>query len=101
MVCEPGTNQIFEAYKYVNKYAGVSKVPYKDEVLYNILLQKHEVIIVNNMVCETLNPNNIIAKLFLALSIIDEHAELKTEVTEVFNNYVKRKANMVSPFKNL
>jgi len=48
------------------------------------------------MVCETLHPNNIIAKLFSALSILkEEDTELKTAVIEMFNNYVKRKTRLV------
>jgi hypothetical protein len=96
MVCKPGTNQMFEAYKYLKSYATVKKIRYDGELLYNVLLEKHEIIKVNNMVCETLHPNNIIAKLFLALSILkEEDMELKTAIIEMFNNYVKRKTRLV------
>jgi hypothetical protein len=42
----------------------VEKVNYNGEVLYNVLLDKHGVMGVNGMVCETLHPEHVIAKLF-------------------------------------
>ena len=42
----------------------VEKVSYNGEVLYNVLLDKHGVMGVNGMVCETLHPEHVIAKLF-------------------------------------
>ena len=42
----------------------VGKVSYNGEVLYNVLLDKHGVMGVNGMVCETLHPEHVIAKLF-------------------------------------
>jgi hypothetical protein len=40
----------------------VKKVSYNGETLYNVLLEKHGKILVNNMICETLHPENIAAK---------------------------------------
>ena len=34
------------------------------EVLYNILLDKHDLMVVNNMIVETLHPDNLIAKVY-------------------------------------
>ncbi len=42
---------------------GVSKIPYNGETLYNVLLKKHDKMMVNNLICETLDPNNIMAKI--------------------------------------
>ena len=52
-----------EAKHLVNKCKNIIIVPYDGKYLYNILLEKYKNIIVNNMVCETLDPNNILAKL--------------------------------------
>ena len=46
------------------KIEGVSSVPYNGEPLYNILMETHELMNVNNMIVETLNPENMIAKLY-------------------------------------
>ena len=43
----------------------VYHVKYNGEILYNVLLKTHEYISVNNMIAETLDPNHMIAKLYL------------------------------------
>lgn len=42
----------------------VYSVKYNNELLYNILMEKHQQMSVNNMMVETLDPENIIAKLY-------------------------------------
>jgi hypothetical protein len=46
------------------QFADVKEVPYTSELLYNVLLEKHTVMNVNNLICETLRPDNRIAKLY-------------------------------------
>ena len=43
---------------------GVTAIPYNGEILYNVLLKKHEKMLVNNLICETLDPENIVAKIY-------------------------------------
>ena len=50
--------------KLVNNNKKVYSVKYNKELLYNILMEKHEQMSVNNMMVETLYPENIIAKLY-------------------------------------
>jgi hypothetical protein len=42
----------------------IEEVKYRGEKLYNILMDKHEIIKVNNLNVETLHPNNLIARLY-------------------------------------
>jgi len=56
--------KMIEAYKFVGKFKDVKKVKYNGEILYNVLMEEHEKILVNNLLCETLHPENIIAKLY-------------------------------------
>jgi len=56
--------QMIEAYKFLGYFEKVKQVDYNREILYNVLMEKYENIIVNNIMCETLHPNNIIAKLY-------------------------------------
>lgn len=60
--------QLVEAKKiYENEQKSnflISKIPNKNKYLYNILLEKHSKIKVNNLICETLDPSNIVAKLY-------------------------------------
>jgi len=42
----------------------IVKVPYNGEPLYNVLMEEYDTMSVNNMTCETLHPNNLVAKLY-------------------------------------
>ena len=50
-----------EAGSLVKHFKGVNTIPYNGEILYNVLMEKHEMMTVNNMVCETLHPATYIA----------------------------------------
>ncbi len=47
----------------VNVCENVTKAPYSGDILYNVLLETHSNMVVNNMICETLDPKNIQAKI--------------------------------------
>jgi hypothetical protein len=59
---------MIKAEDFINKYQNIYKVKYNGEILYNILLEKYDTIIANNLICETLHPCNNIAKLYIYLS---------------------------------
>jgi hypothetical protein len=42
---------------------GVTRIPYSGETLYNVLMEKHDKMMINNVICETLDPKNIMAKI--------------------------------------
>jgi len=52
----------------------VKKVSYNGESLYNVLLEKHGKMLVNNMICETLHPENIAAKFAKSKSSMKRNA---------------------------
>ena len=56
--------QMVPAYRFLDVSQQVRKVKYSGEVLYNVLLHKHGKMSVNNLICETLHPENLIAKLY-------------------------------------
>ena len=56
--------KMIESYKFMNIFENVKKIKYNGEILYNILMENYEKINVNNLICETLHPENIIAKLY-------------------------------------
>jgi hypothetical protein len=51
------------AYRFLNVSSEVKKVKYNGEILYNVLLADYGRMEVNNMICETLHPENMIAKI--------------------------------------
>mgnify|MGYP005625254805 CR=1 FL=1 len=64
----------------VNMIDNVRFVEYDGCILYNVLLEKHDKMVVNNLISETLHPENRIAKIFNYFSqrnfSIDEENEL-------------------------
>ena len=60
----------------------VNKIPYNGEILYNVLLEENGVMIVNNVICETLNINNVIAHLYNS-SNIDKITMLLNKTTNM------------------
>jgi len=57
--------KLVPAYRFLDYSDKVKKVKYSGETLYNVLLAEHGTININNMMCETLHPDNIIAKLYM------------------------------------
>jgi len=58
------TNKLVPAYKFLNISAQVKRVKYNGETVYNVLMENYDVMSVNNLVCETLHPDNLIAKIY-------------------------------------
>ena len=69
-------------------HPNIELVRYNGERLYNILMDKHEVITINNMKVETLHPNNLIARLFTNESFKNMDKKEKNEFIKKFNKKV-------------
>ncbi|MDA9072847.1 leucine-rich repeat protein, partial [bacterium] len=54
MVCYK--NKMTKACELVKICDGVDFIPYNGEILYNVLLKEHSLMMINNMKCETLHP---------------------------------------------
>jgi len=48
----------------VSTFENVYKINYTGEPLYNVLMEEHDKMIVNNLICETLHPKSLIAELY-------------------------------------
>jgi hypothetical protein len=83
------------AERFLNYFSDVKKVQYNGEVLYNVLLEKSGKMVINNMVCETLHPENIIAKLYTNGYTDKERTNI---VCELNNSLMKRNLPM---YKNV
>jgi hypothetical protein len=59
--------KMLKAKSFIEMNDKVYKVKYKGEVLYNVLMESHDKMVVNNLICETLDPNNCVAKLYKIL----------------------------------
>jgi hypothetical protein len=71
-----------EAAHFVGKFRGVKLIKYDGEVLYNVLMENHEPMMVNNLICETLHPNNRMAIIHNILSALppEDHAAIINKV---------------------
>jgi hypothetical protein len=82
-------NAFYEAKWFLTQeFSGVKKVPYTGETLYNVLLEEHDFINVNNLICETLRPDNIIAKLYTKQCKLS--SEYRDEMIKVLKNCLDR-----------
>jgi len=60
-------------------------------VLYNILLKTHNVMMVNNMIAETLHPENIISKIYRAtegLNAIEKNKFIKDVKYRLYKSHI-------------
>lgn len=78
-------NKLVPANYLVNRIAGVYFVKYNNEILYNVLMEKHYIMRVNNIRVETLNPKNIVAKLYTDEYSPQEKTRIILEINENIN----------------
>jgi hypothetical protein len=67
----------------------VSKVPYNGQVLYNVLLEEHDKMVVNNLICETLHPKNYVAKMYRIMKYLNP--KQRTEFIQKINKEIIRR----------
>lgn len=79
-------NGMIQANYFVNVFKNVYKIKYNGEILYNVLMEKHNTMLVNNLICETLHPDNIVAKLYKKLQTLTLKQE-KTDMIRKYNDY--------------
>ena len=58
-------DHLVPAYRFLHLSNEIKKVTYSGEILYNVLLANHGTMVVNNILCETLHPENKIAQLYM------------------------------------
>jgi hypothetical protein len=59
------------AKEFVGKVENVRRIKYKGEILYNVLMEECDKMLVNNLICETLDPDSNIAKLYILSKNMD------------------------------
>jgi hypothetical protein len=84
-------DNLVQAKKLVGRHKGVKRVKYNGQTLYNILLEDYSWVMVNDMVCETLHPENELAKWYLS----DLPQSYKDKIITVMN-YASSKKDYTS-----
>lgn len=74
-----------KAMDFVDQFENVYRVKNKRKVLYNVLMEQHDQMMVNNMSCETLHPENDIAKLYRKLKNLtpEQQQKIIQEINDV------------------
>ena len=87
--------QMFQAKQFVDVLDKVTLVPYKGEILYNVLLKDYEKMQVNNLIVETLHPHHKVARLYCLLDGINVsyHHKLIT----IFNKWDRDYRQLITP----
>jgi uncharacterized delta-60 repeat protein len=90
--CVKYNDKLIEAYKFVGRLRDVYYEKYNGELLYNILMEKHYIIKINNLKVETLNPINFVAQLYTKNYTHEEKTKLILEL----NEQTKKNANIIN-----
>ena len=80
-----------KAKNFVGQINNVKNVPYNGEVLYNVLMEEPNKMMINNLICETLDPINSIAELYTKYNLNNLSNYNKIQLINHFNNYVIKK----------
>lgn len=86
-------NNLIPAKQLVGRLRGIYHVKYNNQILYNVLMEKHYIMNVNNMSVETLNPKNIVAKLYTNEHTPEEKTKLILEINEISKNNKNKNKN--------
>lgn len=76
--------KMIKAKHFIQNFENVHDVNHNGELLYNVLLEEPYKMIVNNLICETLHPDNLIAQIyrFLPNMNLKEQEEIITRVNK-------------------
>lgn len=78
--------EMIKAKELVKVCRGVTKIPYTGETLYNVLMEKHDKMMINNLICETLHPENIMAKIHIGKYSNTEKNKLYKQLSELIDS---------------
>jgi len=81
--------QMIKAKHLIGKVDGVYNKKYNEEVLYNVLLETHEKMIVNNLIVETLDPSNVVAQLYNGSLSVEERNNAIVTINRAAIEYKK------------
>ena len=64
-------DKLIKADEFIGISNNIYNVNYNGEILYNVLMETHNKMIVNNLICETLNPESDVAKIHTLLNTVN------------------------------
>jgi DNA-directed RNA polymerase sigma subunit (sigma70/sigma32) len=88
-----------QAKQFVGMNDKIHKVEYNNSLLYNVLMEEYDTIVVNNLVCETLHPKNGMAMLYKYLQKLNP--EEQNIIINNYNDHVNKKHTLKKKLVNL
>jgi hypothetical protein len=77
---------MMKAEEFIENNVNVHKIKNNEKPVYNVLMEEHNKMVVNNLICETLDPNNFIAKLYMFLR--NKTPKEQQRITNLYNEYI-------------
>lgn len=87
-----------EAVKFVGMNDNIYRKKYKGETLYNVLMERHDKMYVNNLLCETLHPNNRISELHRCLQLLKPGQQ--DELIKLYNEHIVKNTMLSQKINN-
>ena len=87
--CIAYKNRLIESHKMLGEK--ITRVAYQGEIMYNILMESHKIILAHNMPVETLHPDNLIAKIYRDFNYGDLTPLRKLVIIKKVNTVMKKK----------
>jgi len=76
------------AERFCKKYENVHKIKYDNKILYNILMEQPNVVEINNLTCETLDPKSAVAKFHIVLN--NSLPEIRNQLIKKYNDRMQK-----------
>jgi hypothetical protein len=86
--------QMIKAKNLIGVVDGVYNKKYNGEILYNVLLDKYDKMMVNNLIVETLDPKNIVAQLYNGSLTVEERNIIIVSINQCAKEYKKQFGKM-------
>jgi len=84
------------AKNFLDKQENIYRIKYDGQLLYNILMEEHNLITVNNMLVETLDPKNIVAHIYQKnISVEQKNKEINDLTIAYMSNNRNRLINLM------
>jgi hypothetical protein len=81
--------EMIKAKNLIGQVEGIYYKKYNGEILYNVLMETHNKMIINDVIVETLDPNNIVAKLHDGSLNLKERNTIIASINQ-YANYCKK-----------
>jgi len=76
---------MIKATHFIGNFKNVYKIDYKGEILYNVLMEEYDKMIINNLICETLHPENAMAQFHKTIQTLNQKEQ--EILIKLYNEY--------------